>query len=364
MTSDEGEQAMTSNEAIKELVKIGLGAGVFAEWIARQFEGGDRIFLWSNMIRGVMPRGISGRIAVTRQAFLNAGGYSEKYDTWGPDDKDFNARLRRLGYGGREIEPMFLMEGVRHNDRLRFREYPEVKHSACEETFTIDADTTIANFGKFGEGIVYRNFDLFNGLFEPIQLYPLPTRIFGIGMHKTATTSLHTALTRLGLDSAHWKNAHWAKAIYNEMTTVGRSATLEKNYALCDLPIPLLFRKLDRAYPGSKFILTVRDEAKWLQAVRDHWSYDYNIYRKSWDTDPFTHRLHTLLYGQRGFDAELFLARYRRHNAEVLEYFRDRQDDLTVMNVDAGDGWPSLCKLLRQQIPAEPYPNIDPVVRG
>jgi hypothetical protein len=65
---------------------------------------------------------------------------------------------------------------------------------------------------------VYRNFDP-----TPIHLNPLPTRIFGIGFHKTATNSLNAALKILGYDSAHWESGAWAKAIWKEMTGSGRS---------------------------------------------------------------------------------------------------------------------------------------------
>lgn len=341
----------------------------FAEYVARQFEAEPNAFLFSKMMPGLLPRGISGRIAISSHAFLNSGGYNEKYETWGPDDKDFNARLTRLGYAAREIDPIYLADGVRHSDKMRFRAYPHVKNSTAYlgesgTVFEVDSDTTIANFGRFGEGIVYRNFDLFNQVFDPIVLGPLPTRVFGIGMHKTATTSLHTALKLLGVDSAHWKNAHWAKAIYEEMTALGRSETLERHYAVCDLPITLFYEELDRAYPNSKFILTTKNEQKWIQSVRDHWDRDYNKFRASWDKDPFTHRLHKIVYGQKGFDAELFAARFRRHNAEVLEYFRRRPLDLLVMDMDAGAGWAELCGFLRKPIPSTPYPRIDPVAKG
>ena len=49
-------------------------------------------FMWARMIKddeGRLPRGISGRIAVSKHAFLNAGGYDEKFDTWGPDDMGY-----------------------------------------------------------------------------------------------------------------------------------------------------------------------------------------------------------------------------------------------------------------------------------
>lgn len=321
----------------------------FAAYVAAQMaERGT--YLWSRMQKGVLARGISGRIAVTAHAFLKLGGYNEKYDTWSPDDKDFNARLQRFGYAGREIDERFL-EAIPHNDKIRFREYQHAQTDQGEDFFDLsDDDTTIANFGKFGCATVYRNFDFAS----PIELAPLPTRVFGIGLHKTATTSLHEALTILGYDSAHWLDAHWAKAIYQEMVAMGRSPTLERHYALSDLPIGILYRELDRAYPGSKFILTVRDEAQWLDSVRRHWDPDINPFRRQWNSDPFSHALHKIVYGQKGFDADVMLERYRRHNAEVREYFAGRSDDLLVTR--AADGWEKICRFLGKPVPSMPYP--------
>ncbi len=317
----------------------------------------DSSFLWSRMIKdgaGRLPKGISGRIAVTVNAFLISGGYDEKFDTWSPDDKDFYTRLRRLGYEAKEIAPQFL-QAILHNDKMRFKDYPHAQTDMGEEQFHADiyeSDTTIANQGQIGCGTVYRNFD-----FVPIWLKPLPTRIFGIGMHKTATTSLDTALRFLGFDSAHWKNAHWAKAIWDQMQTDGRSLTLEQHYALSDLPIPVLFKELDAAYPGSKFILTLRDEENWIRSIRHHWDPTKNPYRQAWNTDPFSHKIHKAIYGQKGFDEAIFRARYRKHNADVWEHFMDRQDDLLIMCMDDNPGWGPLCRFLDRPVPDIEYPQ-------
>lgn len=331
------------------------GAG-FGHWVGNELHRNPNAFLWSKMIKdgaGRLPKGISGRIVVSSRSFLNVGGYDERFSTWGPDDKDFNTRLRRIGYDAREIEARFL-NAVMHNDKMRFREYKHARTTlGCYDVETvIDCDTTIVNYGNIGCGTVYRNFDFS----RPIELRPLPTRIFGIGMHKTATTSLHTALTILGFDSAHWKSARWAKAVWREMSTFGRSPALEHHYAMCDLPFTFLFKELDKAYPGSKFILTTRDEEKWLKSVRNHWSHEHNPYRQNWNDDPFTHKVHKLLYGQRGFDAELFLNRFRQHNAEVREYFKYRPADLLVMDMEAA-GWSELCGFLSAAVPPVAYPR-------
>ena len=344
----------------------------FDQYIQEEFRQGDKTFLqamWNRWVvrngckewlaedpEGVLgppvPKGSNGRMVVSRDAFLLAGGYNEKYSTWGPDDKDFNIRLRRLGFRPRLLSRKH-QDTILHNDRVRFKDYPHAVDNK-EEEFVIGVNTsneTVVNFGKIGCGLVYRN----SNFDTPIELQPLPTRIFGIGMHKTATTSLDRALKTLGYDSAHWKTAHWAKAIWQEMTTQEKSLTLEQSYALSDLPITMLYKELDLAYPGSKFILTIRGETSWLESIKNHWDSTKNPFRECWDHDPFTHFVHKQLYGRRDFDPEVFLDRYRRHNSEVLEYFKGRSNDLLVL---WDHNWPQLCQFLGRPIPHVQYPRL------
>jgi len=319
----------------------------FDRYVDFKFAVAEDVFLWANMIKGVLPKGISGRIVCSRDQFILSGGYDEKYDTYSPDDKDYVARLGRLGFVRESIDPKYL-RAVRHNDKMRFKEYPDAAFADAED-FWIDPKNRVVNYGNFGCGVVTKNFN--NDVEYDIS--PVPTRVFGIGCHKTATTSLHHAFEMLGYKSAHWKNAHWAKSIWNQMTSEGRSLVLEKNYALCDLPIPVLYKQLDKAYPNSKFVLTVRPENDWIESARKHWSFEYNPQRIYWKSDPFTDTIHKIIYGQKGFDAELFLSKYRQHNAEVKEYFKDR----SVLFVMETNEWEGLCKFLGVSVPSEPYPS-------
>jgi hypothetical protein len=327
----------------------------FAEWVGEQFKQ-ERVFCSPGVIKGKgrKLRGCGGRIAVTRDAFLNAGGYDEKYETWASDDKDFVGRLLRMGYRGVEIDLRFL-ESIPHGDGIRFKEYPHIRETAGSDELEIEASTaTIANYGRFGCGTVYRNFSPI----PPILLEPMPTRIFGIGLHKTATNSLNAALKILGYDSVHWRSPRHAKTIWDEMKATGKSAAIEAHYATSDLPIALLYKELDRAYPGSKFILTTRQTSEWIESVKNHWSYEKNQWRASWDTDCFTHKIHRELYGQTEFDETVFRERYFRHTREVAEYFgSDPEDKLLVMLMGYGMGWPELCGFLGKPIPSVPYPK-------
>ena len=69
-------------------------------------------------------------------------------------------------------------------------------------------------------------------------------------------------------------------------------------------------------------------------------------------------RIHKAVYGQLGFDAELMLRKYREHNATVLEYFKDRPEDLLIMDMGSKDAhWGKLCAFLGVAVPDCAYPT-------
>jgi len=212
-------------------------------------------------------RGFAGRLAIRAQDFIKMGGYDETYDTWRGEDIDMISRLLRTGGYTMKHIPTRLLGAIPHSAEVRFAEYPHARqYENRREVKIIDArKETVVNFGRFGLGTVYRNYR-----WTPIELTPVPTRVFGIGLQKTGTSSLHEAFKILGYDSFHWGEGE-SPVIWHEMQTACRSKMLERWYAACDLPIPLLYKRLDRAYPGSKFILTIRDEGDWLKSVEGLW---------------------------------------------------------------------------------------------
>jgi hypothetical protein len=116
--------------------------------------------------------------------------------------------------------------------------------------------------------------------------------------------------------------------------------------AFQDNPWPIVFKRLDERYPNSKFILTVRDSEPWLRSQIKDFGRAETPMRK-W------------IYGAGaplGNEAR-YVARYEAHNAEVLEYFKDRSRDLLVMDLTKGDGWPKLCAFLGAEIPNTPFPH-------
>jgi hypothetical protein len=87
-------------------------------------------------------------------------------------------------------------------------------------------------------------------------------KIFGIGLSRTGTRTLHEAMLRLGYRSRHYA---FDQQIVDYLRKRRRPSelrlhALEEFDSLHDVPICALYQPLDRAYPGSKLILTVRDK--------------------------------------------------------------------------------------------------------
>ena len=121
------------------------------------------------------------------------------------------------------------------------------------------------------------------------------------------------------------------------------------------------YAQLDQAYPGSKFILTVPDKESWLRSCQNHW-YNRPAFKETDDPAMRIHlRVRALLraavYGCYTFVPERFSWVYDQHVRNVQEYFRDRPDDLLVLNICNGDGFDKLAEFLGRPTPNEPFPH-------
>lgn len=174
----------------------------------------------------------------------------------------------------------------------------------------------------------------------------MKTKVFCIGFHKTGTTSLELALKKLGYrvtGSFGTKDPSIADKVH-EMAY----AMAEDYDAFEDNPWPILYRELDERFPGSKFILTRRPAEAWIKSqVRDFATTETPMRRWIYGEDA----------GCPEGNEDTYIARYERHNREVLEYFAERPDDLLVFDLPKGDGWDKLCPFLGHEIPDKPFPH-------
>ena len=177
-------------------------------------------------------------------------------------------------------------------------------------------------------------------------------KIFGIGFQKTGTASLAQALRLLGFEVAHGIVINGPKGV-----TIEPPVTTEKILplalararevdAVCDNPFPLLYRELDAAFPGAKFILTTRETHDWLKSMQRHFGeresdamrWIYGVSR------PKGHEAHCMRI-------------YDNHNRAVRAYFAHRPNDLLQMDFGTGEGWKRLCAFLDRPIPSAAFPH-------
>jgi len=180
------------------------------------------------------------------------------------------------------------------------------------------------------------------------------SKIIGVGFHKTGLSSLHLALKILGFSSIKGIQAFKNSMDVSDVVELLKKRKhdelfkyLDKYDSVVDNPWNILFKELDQAYPSSKFILTERDEYSWIRSA-------YNYFKNRPD-----HLIREWVYGEMNVqnNEELFVRRYKRHNAEVLDYFQDKKEDLLIVNWEKGDGWNELCPFLNKPIIELPFPH-------
>lgn len=197
-------------------------------------------------------------------------------------------------------------------------------------------------------------------------------KIFGIGYNKTGTTSLKAAMEDLGYIVGHQRTAEdliddWAKRDFKRIVEYCKTAQFFQ-----DVPFsrPFTFVVLDHEFPGSKYILTVRDSPEqWYDSLT-------RFHAKKWGKDgriPCREDLQQATYLEKGrpwianrlsydtpeedpYNKEILIQHYMDYNNSVKEYFRHRPDDLLVLNVAGKNAYHELCDFLGMEPIGKSFP--------
>lgn len=160
-------------------------------------------------------------------------------------------------------------------------------------------------------------------------------KIFGLGWCKTGTTSLEHGLIKLGFTGPKSEGKNALKCIETKDYD-GLDKIIQPYEYFCDYPwfYKDLYKHLDTKYPGSLFILTKRETSSWHRS------------NKSWFSDPtkpnrYNSPVIKSIYG----DLDICVDRYEKHNSDVIEYFKDR-DNFLLFCPTEGETWDSLCNFL------------------
>ncbi|HNX69324.1 MAG TPA: sulfotransferase [Candidatus Omnitrophota bacterium] len=180
-------------------------------------------------------------------------------------------------------------------------------------------------------------------------------KIFGIGLNKTGTKTLARCLRTLGYRHTSGSEVHLEEVVAHDSWT-NLFTTIDRYDSFDDIPYFLIYEKLDRHFPGSKFILTLRkDPATWLTSFQKHCE-RHRLKNDGSRVSTGQNRL--LAYGYRFLEGheEAFLEIYRKHEENVKTYFAKKPRNLLTVCWENGDGWEKLCAFLEKPVPAQPFP--------
>ncbi|KAI0872120.1 P-loop containing nucleoside triphosphate hydrolase protein [Hypoxylon argillaceum] len=201
-------------------------------------------------------------------------------------------------------------------------------------------------------------------------------QVLVLGMPRTGSISIRTALGQLGYKSFHGGILHetpelypaWEEALrakyFNEGQKFGRREfdKLLGNFdATCNLPGAMLAEELVKAYPNAKVVLTTRDVDKWQASMKTtvdatfgwkafEWLAPFDpVWGPWWRYHKLEHAVRPLISpnGER--------QGYLDHYANMRSIVEPER----LLEYRVGEGWDRLCAFLGKEIPNHPFPHVN-----
>jgi hypothetical protein len=197
-------------------------------------------------------------------------------------------------------------------------------------------------------------------------------KVFCVGRNKTGTTSMARALREMGYVVGIQSLAErliddCARRDFRRLFLYCHTAQ-----AFQDMPfgMPFTFQALDRRFPRSKFVLTVRDspEQWYASLTRFHMALfggqrlptAADLRAAAYVRPGWAYNAFRLAYGTPDddlYNRDVLIAGYLSHNQSVTDYFQHRPGDLLVLNVAQPDAYDRLCRFLGRPCTGRAFPH-------
>lgn len=201
--------------------------------------------------------------------------------------------------------------------------------------------------------------------------------MFCIGLNKTGTTSLKSFFEKVGfIVGDQWEAerlyTYFYSGDYDLIHEHIRTAEVFQDFPFS---VPGFYKELVRKYPGSKYILSVRENDQvWFNSVLnfhkqvfggggevtidDLKNSDYIEKGAAWEMFSATYGVSET--DIRLYDNERLTAVYNRHNNDVADFFTDSEDSLIVIDLKKSEDFSRLCDFLgiRTELRGFPWENI------
>jgi len=276
------------------------------------------------------------------QTKLNS--YQEDWEIQAPNDVDFQVAKYAIAYARETLKinaspretAKFIEDLPKEAIReLSKKEISEKKPLALQEVEELSATLQITH-----------------------SLKSKKVKVFGIGLSRTGTKSLTLALNMLGF-----------KIVYSPDDEITLKELMAGKYdfsilndfdGITDITVAPYYAQLDKLFPDSKFILTIRGKESWLRSVEaDFGKPAFEGTPSNENTMLLRRQLRVAVYGTYTFNKERFSSIYDFHYKNVIEYFISRPESLLIINIFEGDGWEKLCPFLNQPVLDKLFPLRD-----
>lgn len=172
------------------------------------------------------------------------------------------------------------------------------------------------------------------------------TKVFVIGLQRTGTTSLGAALEQLGY-CVCGAVGNWWPEIGEQIDNLAHRVAPHYD-AFQDNPWPMVYRAMANEYPDSKYILTTRETASWIDSMRYYFEDGFSPFERwyygTWSIAELT-------------DKQLE-KRLLHHQDLVIRFFMPQPERLLFFHLGR-DGWRKLSNFLNCEMPNELFPHLN-----
>jgi len=173
----------------------------------------------------------------------------------------------------------------------------------------------------------------------------MKAKIWCLGLSRTGTTTLSEVLNRVGYRHIHYPTDE---------------QMLDMNNDGCgDIPVIPVYKELDRRFPNSKFIYTIRDKESWLKSMEP-----YLERKRGWNQGQRQVNVRKSVYGDPFFVHSLYSQAYDKWDKDYREYFKNRPNDFLVLDILGGDKPQKLFDFLGINYNMDLFPHYNKLVDG
>jgi glycosyltransferase involved in cell wall biosynthesis len=188
------------------------------------------------------------------------------------------------------------------------------------------------------------------------------SKVFVVSLHRSATQSTGQFLQAAGMRICHWPARVDGVDYQSQVVGIETSRrkivrilgpVFEAFDAFDDVPLPVLYKELDAAYPDARFIAVYRDPFEWVRSVRRHC--------RGRKLDPYE-RVQYWRYLEGKPESlddvsdDSLVAVYLRHHEELVNYFAGR-GNFMLANLSDPDIGKKLSAFLK--VAPHKFPQVD-----